>query len=608
MRLFRPVLACFAASALFLLFGCNFSQFSAPSTAASILPPFTGSVHGGQQPVSGASIQLYSINTTTLQGASAPLLANSVSTHADGTFNITGTYTCQSPSALVYIVATGGNPGLGGSVSNSAITEMAVLGTCGSLTASTFIYINELTTVAAVEALAPFMLDYAHIGAANIASLTFAFANAVAFVDPFTGQFRPTFPVGVTAPIALLNTLADILSACVNTNGSTANGTPCGTLFQYTIGGATGEIVLSLLSIIHHPTTNIAQLFALISSTSPFVPALSVAPANLAPSSSVALPAVGLHGDDQVLVDSHGNVWVLMYLSSQLAEYDNNLNLIQNINLVSVTGTTARFMTLDPFDNVWLALTSTLLKVNSAGIVSPVAGYQEIASAGVLGGVETLTSDSSGNIWVSALDPVTSNWCVVEYSNSGALITPAPGICTGVGFNSGNTSIVKLVPDSTGDIYIVYFGTGLVQKVTASGALSQFNEPSTTGYYAAVFDPKYGHIWAHSSNFDNFSLDGTLNFSQGGALALSVVPGSYSISLAVDGAGALWSVSEYGSLLELNQTGGAVTPCVSLSVCGLPITPIGGLSGITIDASGSLFTVNAAESRLVKFAGLAGAK
>lgn len=119
---------------------------------------------------------------------------------------------------------------------------MAALGTCGSLTSSTFISINELTTVASVQALAPFMTDFAHIGAdtSNPTGLTGAFATATSFVNFSTGAFRTSFPAGVTPPVTTIDSVADIIASCVNSAGGVAgDGTTCGRLFLNTTVGTT---------------------------------------------------------------------------------------------------------------------------------------------------------------------------------------------------------------------------------------------------------------------------------------------------------------------------------------------------------------------------------
>ena len=129
-----------------------------------------GQLHGGQQPISGSNIQLYAANSTTNAGAATALLTKTVTTDAGGSFSITGDYTCPVSNPLVYIVATGGNPGLpGSSVNNSSIAMMSLLGTCNNLFAagdSAFAYVNEFTTVASVQFIASLMTGYANVGSA----------------------------------------------------------------------------------------------------------------------------------------------------------------------------------------------------------------------------------------------------------------------------------------------------------------------------------------------------------------------------------------------------------------------------------------------------------
>jgi hypothetical protein len=152
-------------------------------------------VHGGQQPVNGAKVYLFAASTNGYGTASTSLLNTAdsgvstdssgngyVSTTSSGLFNITGDYVCPS-GALVYAVAVGGNPGLANGTHNSSLSMIAALGPCSGLNASTFISINEVTTVASVWALAPFITDAADIGTtvSNVTGLKLPVARNLSF-------------------------------------------------------------------------------------------------------------------------------------------------------------------------------------------------------------------------------------------------------------------------------------------------------------------------------------------------------------------------------------------------------------------------------------------
>ena len=199
-------LACVSlAIALAGLSGCGTGPESTVTPVTSAAPKATGMVHGGQKPVTGATIQLWPVGTTGFGSAATPLITTTVTT-SDGTstmdsnantgnanntlaagsftLNFTGAYTCPHAQAtLVYMTATGGNPGLGGTVNNTAIVLLAALGQCGSLTSSTFISLNEVTTAGSVEALAPFISASGSIGSPSDSASLQAIANAFAAVN-----------------------------------------------------------------------------------------------------------------------------------------------------------------------------------------------------------------------------------------------------------------------------------------------------------------------------------------------------------------------------------------------------------------------------------------
>ena len=90
-----------------------------------------GNVHGGQQPVNGAVIQLYAVGMTGYTSGATPLIpsadqliSGNALTTSTGSFDITGDYTCPTGS-YVYITASGGNPGAG---INTNLALMAALG------------------------------------------------------------------------------------------------------------------------------------------------------------------------------------------------------------------------------------------------------------------------------------------------------------------------------------------------------------------------------------------------------------------------------------------------------------------------------------------------
>lgn len=243
-----------------------------------------GVVQGGVVPVSGATIQLYAIGSSD-GGPSTPLIPSPLLSDSSGEFDLAGVYTCPSADALVYVVATGGDPGTG--QTNPRLNLMTVLGKCGDITATTNITINEVTTVAAVWSLAPFMQAADAVGASanNDAALAAAFRSATLLVNPATGTIPgANAPNDATLPIEEINTLADILASCIQSVGGAAgDGSVCGKLFDYTTAAgeaAPNNVIAAALSLANNPGQHAADLFALLPSPLPFQPVLTSAPAS----------------------------------------------------------------------------------------------------------------------------------------------------------------------------------------------------------------------------------------------------------------------------------------------------------------------------------------
>jgi len=292
----------------------------APTQTASIAPTgqssYTGRVMGGQQPIAGSTIQLYAVNTTTLRGASTPLIAATVLTDSGGNFSITGDYTCPT-NALVYLTATGGNSGGG---SNADISEIAALGACSALSSSTFILLNEVVTVASTYALAPFMADYAHIGApaTSLNGITNAFANVNNLVSIAYGSSPgAAAPTNAAIPSTELNTLANIIAACIN------GASTCSTLFSNALplsGSPTpSDTVSALLNIARNPGANVSTLFGLQVAQAPFQPSLTSAPADF--TVSIKLTGNSLSSPYGLAIDGSGNAWVTNETGASISEF-----------------------------------------------------------------------------------------------------------------------------------------------------------------------------------------------------------------------------------------------------------------------------------------------
>ncbi len=183
---------------------------------------------------------------------SSDVAANSESGTA--TYYNSTTSKCTAGQYL-YVTATGGNPGLGGTygtVSNANASMMAALPTpcVPSTTGTAFVVVNEVTTAASVTALQQFMKINTsgteptltstanapwNIGApsTNSIGLANAFASVINLVNISGGTAASnSTPFGVASTVngtaytvlvqpdaQKLNTMGDVLSSCVNSSG-----------------------------------------------------------------------------------------------------------------------------------------------------------------------------------------------------------------------------------------------------------------------------------------------------------------------------------------------------------------------------------------------------
>ncbi len=288
---------------------------------------------GGQQPIVNAHVAIYVAGTggngTAAQnlmgtGTGSPLAYTT--TDVNGKFSLQGDFTCPASTSSytpqAYVVATGGNPGLATNPSNNAIILMDALGPCSSIGQSTVISINEVTTVAAAWALAPFMTSYANIAssATNGAGLANAFLNAQLIADPATGispgsaltainNTATSGTVSNTIETGKVYALADVIATCVNSDGTTS----CNTLYS-TIGlcsSCTSDTLTAALYVVKHPGLNVPAIFKLIPANQPYATNLTLPPNDW--TLSLTVTGGGLASPTGIGLDTAGNVWVADY-------------------------------------------------------------------------------------------------------------------------------------------------------------------------------------------------------------------------------------------------------------------------------------------------------
>jgi hypothetical protein len=606
----------FSLLAAALLSGCgSFQQIPitpltststiAPATPASTPgSPIVGNVHGGDLPIVGAHIYLFAANPAGYGAPSISMLNPAqpgvafdatgyyVLTDSYGYFQIGGDYTCTT-GQQVYLLSIGGNPGLPAGQVNPAISLMAAMGACPegqTNLASTvpYIFVNEVSTVAAVYALSGFMTDATHVSSAStpgaLQGLANAFLTVTNLVDTPSGAARiQNVGNNGDVPQAEINALANMLVTCVNSDGTAG----CAPLFSSapdSSGATPTNTISAALNIARNPGANVAALFHASQITPTFQPTLAAAPNDW--SLALTFYADNMVGPYFPAIDSVGNIWVPGYANNTLTEFDPNGSILSGANGFTGGGLNLPYsIAIDAHDNPWVinfgpVNTSTVSKFSTTGaalVSSPYACDTQCFFPAF---------DAAQNLWISGSQHATvlgPDGSVLKKFTTNAYDSGIAVNSAGIGWSIGQP--------------------GLLYRIGLPATLSTTSELTTasgTDLTSVAIDSA-DNVW-YASNKNNAigvsDKNGTLvspaNGYTGGGLKGPA-------QIAIDGSNRVWVANREGnSLSAFTKTGVAISPSTGFQSAGLS-NP----RGLAIDASGNVWLTNFTYNSLTEFIGIA---
>ena len=595
-----------------VLTGCTLNTTAAPTPEAG--PAIQGAVHGGQNPIVGAHVYLFAANAgvftpnvsgygnaslsllksvsgqTTLDTSGGPTSGDYyVTSDSNGNFAITGDYTCVG-GQQVYMYSLGGDPGLG-SGANAASGLLAALGTCpGSVggnhifSSGLYVVINEVSTVAAAYAFAGFATDAVHVSSSGTAAaklgIANAFINAEILETLATGVANPYPPPGVgyyggpgSVPQAEINTLGNILAACVNSNGTVS---ACTTLFANAkSGGTTGttpsDTATAAINIAHNPVAAVQALYGLAGAGgAPFAPTLTGQPNDFTISilyENAVLAGFTTQTAGPLAIDASENVWSANNAVDEINPQGYDYTVANSdLGLGGYSGFSGAVnIAIDVNGNAWAISSSALGEFNSSGTISQSGGYTGLG----LNSPTFIAMDASSNAWIGN----TSDGNVVKVSSSGTL----SGTFTGSDISQPGPVAI----DASGNAWVADLSSGAIVKLSPTGTPTNYTAATLSTPPGIAIDHS-GNVWvSNSSSVVEISSTGTL-ISPAAGYSNSSTTGL--LGVAIDGAGNAW-VAGPSSIAEISSSGTILSG--STGFTSMDATSV---KSIAVDASGDVWT------------------
>jgi hypothetical protein len=587
-----------------------------------------GTVFGGQQPIAGATIAIYEVGSTAYGVASTTPKATTTS-DANGNFlfgtDAAGTYTCTAANTPMYLVATGGSSN-GYSV-NVSLAMLALIPTCAAGKTSTFT-LNEVVTAASILAAAPFLGTSLGTGVVPQIGGTCTSCAAGVYNQGLVNAFSNTFPalvdsasgialssatasgVTVTRETAKLNTIANVLAACINSDGATGSTetvSTCGQLFTAVNAIAAlprpADTVQAALMMALYPSYNTTAVFNLAAPASPFT-GLGSAPADWTVALAYTTTALGLGISQSTAasmdIDLSGNIWIPSNKTGAagIAKF---APATGTFNLSSAGTTYPQYLAID-LSVFGSNITFTDSRVNN----SPMSGnniyFYNTAQTSMGGHAITTGISSESAVLVTSgnnynLGTVFAYWGLLhngvpdtgtfnEGSNGAAFLANLPWSYLPNGltlYNESSKSVLVASEPSP---------TGCLLETSTSGSPSGTTATLVSSPGTNCVPSNIAKLYAAGATEDNFMVTSYNQLCD--TLALTCVSVQGDRALQFDGAGTLWITASTGSIHPYTVTSSAASLTATAIGSGyahpaLMPSPVAS----AIDASGNLWSVNA---------------
>jgi hypothetical protein len=551
-------------------------------------------------------------------------------------------------------IANGTSPNPGGAVTatyaasttppteNNSIVQLATLGNCpgssGEFAGSIqYVYLNEVSTVATAYTFQPFTTtahnDAWHIGTGNTTQGLMGIANAVdtaaalyniqgsSTLISTSGDGEGHLANNLTpnskgiVPQATIDTLADILAACVDSVPTAVGSvtTQCSNLFSIaqqdgtTTGTQPTDTATAAMYIARYPggngsstnvdTTYAADLFAIPSGTVPYVPSLAHAPNDW--TIAINYPVAGrplatgyssisnpyFAEAESLSVDALGQIWVTGQGEDSIVRIDHT-GTIQPSTAQSFASYIYGYVSVDGLGNAWTGSANTTQSIFQADLNGV---FTTTYGSGYVSAYNNIADNTGNDYFFTAGGSAGAG--MYEYPlGAGTASTPNHYSLASSGFGTNN-NVAHGAIDANHNFWL----TSESNPAGFGSVNYQIAKVSSTGT----------NLWLLNTNFerpefvaiDNSGNGWIPNQAQNGPV-YKITSGGISTSLTSGGTGANWSYP-FGSAVDGNGNVWITNRCGPYNTCSYPSTASSTL--VELNGTGTNGTVNQAISPATNF-------